>query len=145
MLLDGISELSLSLQAKLLRFFNRWFFPSSGGRKRTSCKCSCNLYFTRTNGKLLEQGKLRSDLFHRLNVLALNVPPLRERVEDIQPLTDGFLQEISTQLKISIPQYNADFLNYLKEQPWQGNVRELYNVLYRACSLAKNNQLDIES
>ena len=80
-----------------------------------------------------------------LNVLALNVPPLRERVEDIQPLTEGFLQEISTQLKISMPQYNADFLNYLKGQPWQGNVRELYNVLYRACSLAKNNQLDIES
>ena len=59
--------------------------------------------------KLLEQGKLRSDLFHRLNVLALNVPPLRERVEDIQPLTDGFLQEISTQLKIPMPQYDADF------------------------------------
>ena len=73
------------------------------------------------------------------------MPPLRERVEDIQPLTDGFLQEISTQLKISIPQYDADFLNYLKGQPWQGNVRELYNVLYRACSLAKNDQLDIES
>ena len=50
-LLDGIAELSLSLQAKLLRFFNGWFFPSSGRRKRTSCKCSGDLYVTRANGK----------------------------------------------------------------------------------------------
>ena len=50
-LLDGIAELSLSLQAKLLRFFNGWFFPSSGRRKRTSCKCSGDLYLTRTDGK----------------------------------------------------------------------------------------------
>jgi len=144
-LLDGIAELSLSLQAKLLRFLTDGSFRRVGEEKEHHANVRVICTSQEPMEKLLEQGKLRSDLFHRLNVLALNVPPLRERVEDIQPLTDGFLQEISTQLKISIPQYSADFLNYLKGQPWQGNVRELYNVLYRACSLAKNNQLDIES
>ena len=144
-LLDGIAELSLSLQAKLLRFLTDGSFRRVGEEKEHHANVRVICTSQEPMEKLLEQGKLRSDLFHRLNVLALNVPPLRERVEDIQPLTDGFLQEISTQLKISMPQYDADFLNYLKGQPWQGNVRELYNVLYRACSLVKNNQLDIES
>lgn len=144
-LLDGIAELSLSLQAKLLRFLTDGSFRRVGEEKEHHANVRVICTSQEPMEKLLEQGKLRSDLFHRLNVLALNVPPLRERVEDIQPLTDGFLQEISAQLKISMPQYNADFLNYLKGQTWQGNVRELYNVLYRACSLAKNNQLDIES
>lgn len=144
-LLDGIAELSLSLQAKLLRFLTDGSFRRVGEEKEHHANVRVICTSQEPMEKLLEQGKLRSDLFHRLNVLALNVPPLRERVEDIQPLTDGFLQEISTQLKIPMPQYDADFLNYLKGQTWQGNVRELYNVLYRACSLAKNNQLNIES
>lgn len=144
-LLDGIAELSLSLQAKLLRFLTDGSFRRVGEEKEHHANVRVICTSQEPMEKLLEQGKLRSDLFHRLNVLALNVPPLRERVEDIQPLTEGFLQDISTHLKIPMPQYDADFLNYLKGQPWQGNVRELYNVLYRACSLAKNNQLDIES
>ena len=144
-LLDGIAELSLSLQAKLLRFLTDGSFRRVGEEKEHHANVRVICTSQEPMEKLLEQGKLRSDLFHRLNVLALNVPPLRERVEDIQPLTDGFLKEISTQLKIPMPQYDANFLNYLKSKPWQGNVRELYNVLYRACSLAKNNQLNIES
>ena len=132
-LLDGIAELSLSLQAKLLRFLTDGSFRRVGEEKEHHANVRVICTSQEPMEKLLEQGKLRSDLFHRLNVLALNVPPLRERVEDIQPLTEGFLQEISTQLKISIPQYSADFLNYLKGQPWQGNVRELYNILYLAC------------
>ncbi len=108
-LLDGIAELSLSLQAKLLRFLTDGSFRRVGEEKEHHANVRVICTSQEPMEKLLEQGKLRSDLFHRLNVLALNVPPLRERVEDIQPLTDGFLQEISTQLKISMPQYNADF------------------------------------
>ena len=109
-LLDGIAELSLSLQAKLLRFLTDGSFRRVGEEKEHHANVRVICTSQEPMEKLLEQGKLRSDLFHRLNVLALNVPPLRERVEDIQPLTEGFLQEISTQLKISMPQYNADFL-----------------------------------
>ena len=95
--------------------------------------------------QLVEQGKVRADLFHRLNVLTLNVPPLRERIADIEPLTEGFLQEISESLNIQKPTFDRQFLVYLQQYNWQGNVRELYNTLYRACSLAKHNRLTIEN
>ncbi|EDJ88933.1 acetyl-CoA carboxylase subunit alpha [Haemophilus influenzae 22.1-21] len=94
---------------------------------------------------LVEQGKVRADLFHRLNVLTLNVPPLRDRMADIEPLAQGFLQEISEELKIAKPTFDKDFLLYLQKYDWKGNVRELYNTLYRASSLVQDNHLTIES
>ncbi|QPB42056.1 sigma 54-interacting transcriptional regulator [Rodentibacter haemolyticus] len=143
-LLDGIAELSLNLQAKLLRFLTDGSFRRVGEEKehyanvRVICTSQVPL------NQLVEQGKVRADLFHRLNVLTVNVPPLRERVADIQPLTAIFLQEISETLKIKIPTFDSDFLTYLQQYDWKGNVRELYNTLYRACSLAKNNRLSLE-
>ena len=119
MLLDGIAELSLSLQAKLLRFLTDGSFRRVGEEKEHHANVRVICTSQEPMEKLLEQGKLRSDLFHRLNVLALNVPPLRERVEDIQPLTDGFLQEISMQLKIPMPQYNACLLYTSYKSPHQ--------------------------
>ena len=94
---------------------------------------------------LVEQAKVRADLFHRLNVLTINVPPLRDRTADIEPLAQGFLQEISEELKIATPTFDKDFLLYLQKYDWKGNVRELYNTLYRACSLIKDNHLTTES
>lgn len=144
-LLDGIAELSLNLQAKLLRFLTDGSFRRVGEEKehyanvRVICTSQVPLH------QLVEQGKVRVDLFHRLNVLTLNVPPLRERISDIEPLTQGFLQEISETLKIPMPDFDQDFMDYLQSYDWQGNVRELYNQLYRACSLAKENHLTIES
>ena len=144
-LLDGIAELSLSLQAKLLRFLTDGSFRRVGEEKehhanvRVICTSQVPLYL------LVEQGKVRADLFHRLNVLTINVPPLRDRMADIEPLTQGFLQEISEELKIAKPTFDKDFLLYLQKYDWKGNVRELYNTLYRACSLVQDNHLTIES
>lgn len=144
-LLDGIAEFSLSLQAKLLRFLTDGSFRRVGEEKehhanvRVICTAQIPL------NQLVEQGKVRADLFHRLNVLTLNVPPLRERIADIEPLTEGFLQEISESLNIQKPTFDRQFLVYLQQYNWQGNVRELYNTLYRACSLAKHNHLTIEN
>ena len=144
-LLDGIAELSLSLQAKLLRFLTDGSFRRVGEEKehhanvRVICTSQVPLHF------LVEQGKVRADLFHRLNVLTINVPPLRERMADIEPLAQGFLQEISEELKIAKPTFDKDFLLYLQKYDWKGNVRELYNTLYRACSLVQDNHLTIES
>lgn len=144
-LLDGIAEFSLSLQAKLLRFLTDGSFRRVGEEKehhanvRVICTAQVPL------NQLVELGKVRADLFHRLNVLTLNVPPLRERIADIEPLTEGFLQEISESLKIQKPTFDRQFLVYLQQYNWQGNVRELYNTLYRACSLAKHNRLTIEN
>lgn len=144
-LLDGIAELSLSLQAKLLRFLTDGSFRRVGEEKehhanvRVICTSQVSLHL------LVEQGKVRADLFHRLNVLTINVPPLRERMADIEPLAQGFLQEISEELKIAKPTFDKDFLLYLQKYDWKGNVRELYNTLYRACSLVQDNHLTIES
>ena len=144
-LLDGIAELSLSLQAKLLRFLTDGSFRRVGeemehhANVRVICTSQVPLHL------LVEQAKVRADLFHRLNVLTINVPPLRDRMADIEPLAQGFLQEISEELKIAKPTFDKDFLLYLQKYDWKGNVRELYNTLYRACSLIKDNHLTTES
>ncbi|HBO37897.1 MAG TPA: transcriptional regulator, partial [Pasteurellaceae bacterium] len=142
-LLDGVAELPLILQAKLLRFLNDGTFRRVGEEHehyadvRVICTSQIPLQH------YVNEGKMRSDLFHRLNVLTLVIPPLRERIEDIAELTRRFVSSISLQLAIPVPQFEADFLQYLQGYPWRGNVRELYNALYRACSLAENNELSV--
>lgn len=142
-LLDGIAELSLPLQAKLLRFLTDGSFRRVGEEQehyanvRVICTSQVPL------AQYVEQGKVRSDLFHRLNVLTLDVPPLRERQADMAYLVNLFVTQISSNLRITTPHFNTDFLEFLNHYPWEGNVRELYNALYRACSLAENNQLSI--
>lgn len=142
-LLDNVAELPLELQAKLLRFLNDGSFRRVGEEQehhadvRVICTSQIPLQY------YVEQGKMRSDLFHRLNVLALTIPPLRERKEDVPALLDLFIQQICQQLSIEPPRYDQAFLQYLINYPWAGNVRELYNALYRACTLAENQQLSI--
>ncbi|WP_423802746.1 sigma 54-interacting transcriptional regulator [Pasteurella langaaensis] len=142
-LLDGIAELSLPLQAKLLRFLTDGSFRRVGEERehyanvRVICTSQVSLE------QYVEQGKVRADLFHRLNVLSLDVPTLRERQEDMAELVALFVAQISENLHISAPHFDESFLQYLKNYTWTGNVRELYNALYRACSLAENNQLSI--
>ena len=144
-LLDGIAELSLGLQAKLLRFLTDGSFRRVGEEKEHHANVRV-IYTSQVPLHLLvEQGKVRADLFHRLNVLTINVPPLRERMADIEPLAQGFLQEISEELKIAKPTFDKDFLLYLQKYDWKGNVRELYNTLYRASSLIKDNHLTTDS
>lgn len=144
-LLDGVAELPLELQAKLLRFLNDGTFRRVGEEKehyanvRVICTSQIPLNY------YLDKGKIREDLFHRLNVLSLTIPPLRERKEDIPQLVEMFVQQIGRELMISPPRFDEAFLTYLTHYTWGGNVRELYNALYRACSLAENNHLSISS
>lgn len=142
-LLDGVAELSLPLQAKLLRFLNDGTFRRVGEEKEhyANVRVICTSQIPLLH--YVEEGKMRGDLFHRLNVLCLTIPPLRERQEDIEMLTKLFVQQISQQLSISVPHFDEQFLQYLKNYLWVGNVRELYNALFRACSLSENNQLTI--
>ena len=150
-LLDGIAEFSLSLQAKLLRFLTDGSFRRVGEEKEHHANVRVICTAQMPLNQLVEQGKVRADLFHRLNVLTLNVPPLRERIADIEPLTEGFLQGIGESLNIQKPTFDRQgdqrhAIHCLMQQyNWQGNVRELYNTLYRACSLAKHNRLTIEN
>ncbi|MDO5053855.1 sigma 54-interacting transcriptional regulator [Pasteurella oralis] len=142
-LLDSIAELSLELQAKLLRFLNDGTFRRVGEEQehyanvRVICTSQVPLQH------YVDEGKMRSDLFHRLNVLTLNIPPLRERKEDLPDLVNLFIAQISEQLGIAKPHFDEKFIQYLQGYPWSGNVRELHNALYRACSLIDNDELTI--
>ncbi|MGQ0286068.1 sigma 54-interacting transcriptional regulator [Pasteurellaceae bacterium 22721_9_1] len=142
-LLDSIAELSLPLQAKLLRFLNDGTFRRVGEERehyanvRVICTSQVPLLH------YVNEGKVRSDLFHRLNVLTLDLPPLSGRQQDIEPLTQLFVQQISQNLGISPPHFDQAFIQYLQQHHWAGNVRELYNALYRACSLCEGQPLAI--
>lgn len=140
-LLDSVAELPLLLQAKLLRFLNDGTFRRVGEEKehfadvRVICTSQVPLQ------RYVEDGKMRGDLFHRLNVLSLTIPPLRERPEDIVAFTTLFIRQICESLAISIPRLEDNILPFLKSYVWKGNVRELHNALVRACTLAQNNRI----
>ena len=143
-LLDGVEELPLTLQAKLLRFLSDGTFRRVGEEEERYANVRVICTSQQPLQHYVEQGKMRSDLFHRLNVLSLNLPLLRERKEDLAFLSHQLIQEISEKLGIFPPHFDENFLRYLQEYPWPGNIRELYNALYRACSLCQNNLLRIE-
>lgn len=143
-LLDGVEELPLTLQAKLLRFLSDGTFRRVGEEEEHYANVRVICTAQQPLQHYVEQGKMRSDLFHRLNVLSLNLPLLRERKEDLAFLSHQLIQEISEKLGIFPPHFDENFLRYLQEYPWPGNIRELYNALYRACSLCQSHQLRIE-
>lgn len=143
-LLDSISELSLEMQAKLLRFLNDGSFRRVGEDREIQVNVRVICTSLQPLSELVKQGKVREDLFHRLNVLTLHLPPLRERKEDIPLLADYFIAQISEQLGIAKLEYDNVFLQALQTCRWGGNLRALYNSLYRACTLSQNHRLAIK-
>ncbi len=143
-LLDSISELSLEMQGKLLRFLNDGSFRRVGEDKEIHVDVRVICTTQKPLSTLVSEGKIREDLYHRLNVLVLDLPPLRERLSDLPFLLDHFIQQISLQLGIVKPSYDESLLQALKSYLWPGNLRELYNCLYRACSLA-SDKLNVEN
>ncbi|MGR3808698.1 sigma 54-interacting transcriptional regulator [Pasteurella testudinis] len=131
-LLDSINELSLSLQAKLLRFLNDGSYRRVGEEQEHSADVRVICTSQKPLAYYVEKGELREDLYHRLNVLSLNIPPLRQHKQDIPHLVDFFLQKISEQLAIAMPTYDNHYLDSLSAYHWPGNIRELHNLLYRS-------------
>ncbi len=129
--LDEIAELPLSAQVKLLRVLQDGEIDKIG---RTGPVKVDTRIIAATN-KILEdevrQGRFREDLYYRLNVVSINVPTLKERQSDIPLLTDHFLKKFSSKMSCRIPDINPDALQVLVEHPWQGNVRQLENVVQR--------------
>ncbi|MBE2897527.1 sigma 54-interacting transcriptional regulator [Pasteurellaceae bacterium 20609_3] len=140
-LLDSINELSLALQAKLLRFVNDGTYRRVGEEKEHKADVRVICTSQKPLSYYVEKGELREDLYHRLNVLSLEIPPLRAHAEDIEPLVQHFLPHISQQLGKSVPAYDRTFIQQLEAFEWAGNVRELYNALYRSCVNAAPNAL----
>lgn len=138
--LDEIGELPLSMQVKLLRVLQEGEIRRIGSAK--SCKVDVRI-LTATARDLAEEvraGRFREDLFYRLNVINIHLPPLRERVEDIPLLCEHFIKKLSAQMETTAVQGLAPAtLKVLLRHPWPGNVRELENVIERAVILADKN------
>ena len=142
--LDEIGELPLELQAKLLRFIQERSFERVGGT--TSIKVDVRI-IAATNKDLkqaVEKKEFREDLYYRLNVVNIHMPPLRERVEDIPLLAAHFLKIYSEKNQKNIKGFTSKAMDLLISYRWPGNVRELENVIERAVVLCKKELIDIE-
>lgn len=135
LLLDEIGEMPLNLQPKLLRALQEREFERLGETR--SIKVDIRVIAT-TNvdlASMVDEGKFRSDLYYRLNVIPLDLPPLRERSEDIELLARYFAEKFGARERGAAQQLGPDFIERLKAHNWPGNVRELGNFMRRVCSL----------
>jgi len=132
-LLDEITEMDLRLQAKLLRVLQEKEIEVVGSRYPKPVDVRIIATTNRNITKYVGEGKFREDLFYRLNVFPITVPPLRERKEDILPLVNYLLKKHAKGMDVVM---EAEAIEYLQERPWRGNVRELENLVARACILS---------
>jgi transcriptional regulator with PAS, ATPase and Fis domain len=132
---DEIGDISLELQAKLLRFLQEREFERVGGVTPIAVDVRIIAATNRDLQAALKQGLFREDLYHRLNVIALRLPPLRERKEDIPLLVHYFCKKFSTETGRSVSAVTEEVLRGLVAYHWPGNVRELANVIERAVVL----------
>ena len=140
--LDEVSEMSVAMQVKLLRVLQEREFTRVGGNEVIKIDVRV---IAATNKNLLEEidtGRFRDDLFYRLNVINLNVPPLRERKEDIPLLTHHFLTMFSEKNNKQIQGFTPQAMDRMLKYEWPGNIRELMNVVERAVVLSRSQYLD---
>ncbi len=136
--MDEVGDLPLEAQAKLLRVLQDKKIQRVGGTKEIPVNVRIICATNQDLEELVKSGKFRSDLFYRINVFPLELPPLRERKEDIPPLSEYFVRCLNKGTSIKITE---QAMQILKRYPWPGNVRELNNVLERACILARKSGL----
>ncbi len=142
--LDEISEMSLNLQAKLLRVLQEREFERVGGKDRIKVNARVIAATNKDLWELVKQGKFRDDLYYRLNIVTINIPPLRERKEDIPLLVDYLLKKINHDLHKNIVGVSDEMMETFYKYNWPGNVRELENLLVRASVLARGHILGRE-
>ena len=142
--LDEIGELPLDVQVKLLRVLQEREFERVGGAQTIRVDVRVIAATNRDLNQAVAGGKFRSDLFYRLNVFPILVPPLRERRDDISLLVHYFGRKFATRIGRRIDSISAESLNLLMEYPWPGNVRELENVIERAVILSQGRELTIQ-
>ncbi len=140
--LDEIGDMSLPLQAKLLRFLEERSFRRVGGTEDIRVNVRIIAATNRNLERAVELQSFRQDLYYRLSVIPIVVPPLRERQEDILPLARLFLTRFSSEFKKPVKGFTAEAETCLKAHPWPGNVRELRNVIERAMILGGDTHID---
>ena len=142
LLIDEIAEMPMSLQPKLLRVLADGRVRRLGGNYEFEFDVRVLASTNRDPGKAIEEGRLREDLYYRLNVVPLALPPLRSRPEDVPLLVQHFLREFNSKHDLQILGTTDDAAAMLKAYPWPGNVRELRNVIERSVVLAKSEWIE---
>ncbi|MDR3666066.1 MAG: sigma-54 dependent transcriptional regulator [Ignavibacteriaceae bacterium] len=145
-LLDEIGDYDLKIQKKIMRFLEEKVITRVGSSQRTLIDAQLILATNQNILQLIEEGKFREDLYHRINRVNINIPPLRERKEDIIPLTDHFFHYFKEKEKTNLLGITPNVYKVFKNYDWPGNVRELQSVVWDACTrtrLNKARELDI--
>ena len=144
LLLDEITEMDISLQAKLLRVLQEQQVERLGGKKVIDLDVRIIATTNRDLADYVAEGHFREDLYYRLSVFPLNWIPLRERIDDIKPLTQLLLQKHAGKMKKPVPSLNSEAEKKLLSHPWPGNVRELDNTVQRALIMQQGVQITAE-
>ncbi len=139
--LDEVGELPLGLQAKLLRFLDQKEVQRLGSPENVRVDVRVIAATNNDLAEAVEQGKFREDLFYRLAAFPLQLPSLRERVSDVRSLAEHFLSRIAAESHVPRLRLSSEVLRVLERHPWEGNVRELQQVMERAAILAGNSDL----
>jgi two-component system response regulator HydG len=142
--LDEISEISPSIQVKLLRVLQERAFERVGGNETLKVDVRIVAATNRDLATLVKEGKFREDLYYRLNVVSLRLPPLRERREDIPLLAEHFLRRFANDAGKGVTGFTAEAMSLLTSYHWPGNVRELENSIERAVVLAEGTRIGRE-
>ncbi len=139
--LDEIGDMSLATQAKLLRVLQEREFERLGGDKTIKVDARIISASNKDLAKIIQEGDFREDLFYRINVINVHIPPLRERREDIPLLAESFIRKFAADLKKNITTLHPDAANFLKQHHWPGNVRELQNCIERAVLISEGSEI----
>jgi len=140
--LDEIGEIPVDLQAKLLRVLQERTFERVGDTRTLKLRSRVIAATHRDLPAMVQAGTFREDLYYRLKVVEIHIPPLRERREDISPLVEALLQKINRELHKNVRYVSEEAMRMLEAYAWPGNVRELENALMRAVVLAKGNVVE---
>ena len=144
LLLNEIGEMPLPLQAKLLTFLDTRSFTRVGGEREITVNARLIAATNRDLGQAVEEGRFRRDLFYRINVMPIEIPPLRKRLEDLPILVQEILSQLYTELEVSThSQIDPKVIEELRRYQWPGNVRELRNVLERSLIVAGDKPIDL--
>ncbi|EFK11760.1 sigma-54 interaction domain protein [delta proteobacterium NaphS2] len=140
--LDEIGELDNSVQVKLLRFLQEKEYQRVGGNRTFHSDVRVISATNRDLEEEIKKGRFREDLFYRLNVVSINIPPLRDRREDLPPLMTHFLRQFSSENGLNIKGFSSKARDLLMKYDYPGNVRELENILERAVVIARGDHVE---
>ena len=137
--LDEIGDMSLSAQAKVLRALQENKIVRVGGEKEIPVNVRILAATNKNLKSEIEKGNFREDLYHRLSVIVINVPPLRERKDDIPLLVQSFVEQLSQDMGKVAPKFDKSAIEALQQYQWTGNIRELHNIVERLVILCGND------